>query len=216
MPSIAALVLALAASGTSDSILTDGFDSIDFCRAPPLTRLATSNITYGVSQFPTRSAVNVTEWDNIWGHVNTTDAVVSWPGRSGSGPRLRDFTRTSFLAAHFKTPPLVSGMTVSQGFFTYPSFAAGENIDMAVSTTCGDFYPNETDSGCSVTNVASADNRVTGWKFTPGNTGVNCVLLPNTDYYLNIRLTDPDASTECPEGSNVCPLSMVHQYNGSF
>ncbi|MEO5626935.1 MAG: hypothetical protein ABIQ70_13080 [Dokdonella sp.] len=185
------------------------------CNGPAgYTRILTSDITYGAATPGTRANVSVLEWDNIWGHSSATDAVVAWPGIIGSSPNLKSFARTSFLSAHFKTPANATTASSKFGNFTYPTYTAGENADMSISTTCGDFSP-PADTGCAVYNVASADQAMVAWWFKTTNASF-CHLLPNTDYYLNIKRTDPQAATECPSGASICPLTMVSQGGGSF
>lgn len=181
-----------------------------------LTRLATSNIGYGPTSSPIRSSMTVTEWDNIWGHFNSTDAVKAWPGYGGSGTTLMQFARTNFLAAHFKTPANATSGSTLNGYFIYPVNLPGPNADMKISKTCGDFSPDTSNPGCLATNVATSDEALVRWKFTPGNTAAYCILQPNTDYYVNIKFTDPNSTVECAAGSTICPLPTVHQFGGSL
>lgn len=212
--------LALTCSNTSGSITSQQAQVVVTaggvaCNGPAgYARLITSDITYGAATPGTRANVDIREWDNIWGHASATDTVVAWPGIIGSSPNLKSFARTSFLSAHFKTPANASPSSSKFGNFTYPTYTAGENADMTISTTCGDFSP-PVDTGCGVYNVASGDQAMVAWWFKTTNTSF-CHLQPNTDYYLNIKRTDPQAATECPSGASICPLTMVSQGGGSF
>jgi len=179
------------------------------CQAPAgLTRLLTSNITYGAVNLSARPNVAVTEWDNIWGHGNTTDGITPWPGVTGSSPVMRQFGRTNFVAAHFNTGAHASP---TSGWIIYPTNIGGPNIDIAISPTCGDFSANVPNPGCSIQNAASDDSRAISWKFTSGNTTSYCNLQPNTDYYVNIKLHDPTSPVECAASASVCPLYTLSQ-----
>lgn len=174
------------------------------CSAPGLTRIAASDIFYGAYAAQVRTAVDVHEWSNIWGHYNGTDAVYPWPGISGSGPTLRQFQRTNFLAAHFRT----GATTTAYGNFWYPLNLPGPSIDMKIGTTCGDFSPDAANPACLVTNVASADNSLVRW----GSAGNRCQLLPNTDYYVNVKFTNPNSTVECAATTTTCPLSTISYF----
>jgi hypothetical protein len=176
------------------------------CPGPDgLTRLTTSDISYGL--YPqVRAGVDVREWNNIWGHYTSTDAVHPWPGISGAEPMIRNFGRTNFVAAHFNT-----GATgVGVGNYLFNVNLPGPNIDMSISTTCGDFSANAANPACSVTNIVSADTSTLYWNFTGGSPNFKCQLAPNTDYYLNIKLTDPNSTMECARGNPTCPIATTH------
>ena len=210
----------------SDTIFRDGFDSpppAGSCLSEARTRLPTSGITYGpvhdVTPFnPMRSNVDITEWNNVWGHANATDSALSWPGRSGSAPALRNFSRNNFVAIHFKTPGNATADSTLNGYFTYPIDWNNPNADIKISTTCGDFTPNPANPGCVALDVASSNEVMVRWKFKPGNIGAYCILQPNTDYYVNIRLTDPGSPITCAPINTAgnCPLYTVHNYGGSL
>ena len=119
------------------------------CHGPTgLTRLTQSNITYGPVNLSARPNVDVKEWNNIWGHATTGDAVTPWPGVNGAGPVIRQFGRTTFLAAHFNTG---SHGEPNYGVLAYASNIGGPNVDIRISQTCGDFS-----AGCSRTSSGEA------------------------------------------------------------
>jgi hypothetical protein len=180
------------------------------CTGPAgLTRLTRSNITYGAVGSVARQNVDLTEWNNIWGHATPTDAVAPWPGVNGAGPVIRRFGRTTFLAAHFNTG--THGVP-NFGVIAYASNIGGPDVDIRISETCGDFSADAANPACLVT-AASDDSPAIRWKFGTGNTGSYCNLKPGTDYYLNIKYHDPASPTECPAGSSVCPFYTVNNGN---
>lgn len=170
---------------------------------PELSQITSSDINYGAYPTPVRTGVDVREYDNIWGHFNATDALVPWPGRNGSGPNIKNFQRTSFLAAHFHT----GTDTTRFGFWTapYTSFLA---MDMTVSTTCGDF--TAAPSGCIATNVAAPGNTMVSWTFATNNQ-TKCILQPNTDYWVNVKYHDPNSNAGCAVGVTNCVLPTLIQ-----
>ena len=191
------------------------------CQTPPgqcvnipgLSRLLTSNIQYGAYIYPgapTRFNVDVTEWSNIWGHRNSTDAYTPWPGVAGSGPSLLQFGRHNYLSAHF----LTSGNTSLYGNFTYPESIPGPNVDIKISTICGDFAPPSTNPGCFISNAPSGGQVVMNWTFVSGNRS-KCALLPNTNYYMNIKMHDASSPVDCSAYSVLCPLELALTFGHS-
>lgn len=181
------------------------------CTVPGLSRLMTSDISYGYAP-AVRTGVDVTEWSGIWGHWSATDATQPWPGFAVAGTvtTIRQFGRHNFVAAHFNTG--TNGGTV-RGNYVFPSNFPGPNIDMSVSTTCGDFNPNGANPACLATNIVSADSFFLYWNFSGGSPNFECQMQPNTDYYTNIRLTDPNSAMECAVGNPICPITTSMQAN---
>jgi hypothetical protein len=176
------------------------------CTVPGYSQLTTSNISYGAFPTPVRTAVDVTQWNNIWGHYNATDGVTPWPGVNGTGPVLQSFSRTNFVAAHFNTGNNSTGF----GFFTFPDTNSLAQ-DWAISTTCGDFSPPQV--GCSSLDNNIPERTTMYWYFQNLNNRYKCTLLPNTDYYLNIKYHDPNATDGCSGGVSVCPFPTLQQLN---
>jgi hypothetical protein len=172
-------------------------------------RLMTSDISYGAYNPQARPDVDVTEWNNIWGYAGVTDPSppMPWPGVDGAGPVIREFARNKFLAAHFNT----GATPMIQGSWAYQSNIGGPNIDVVVSTVCGDFSENTTYPGCSLYNIYSDGQASLKYFSNGGNAGrTQCSLQLNTDYYLNVRYTDPTSSVECPAGSATCPMFLIN------
>jgi hypothetical protein len=175
-----------------------------------LTRLMTSNISYGVNASPFRSNVDVTEWNNIWGHATTIDTGTPWPGISGAGPVIREFNRHKFVAAHFNT----GFVPMYQGSLADQSNIGGPDIDIVVSQTCGDFSPNATFPGCSIYSAPSDGQPHFKYFSNGGNAGsIWCPLQLSTDYWINIKLHDENSGTECSVANPVCPLFTINYWS---
>jgi hypothetical protein len=211
-------VLSLTCSNTAGSVTSQNatvvVGPVDLtCPSAPLTRQTVGNIQYppyiGTGQ-PTRQNVDLTQWNNIWGHNTATDAMASWPGLAGSSPVITAFGRTQYIAAKFHTTSTLSP-TLS-GFYKNVSNFGGTTIDMTISPTCGDFQPVR--AGCIRSNVAPADTGAVYWR-SASDTGFYCHLDPDTDYYLNIRMSDPAAgNANCAAGNPTCKLHVSNNYGG--
>jgi hypothetical protein len=201
---LAALSMPVQAA-TPDFIFHNGFEDPASCVVAGLTRINLSDITYGPYSHPVRYAVPVTEYNNIWGHNTATDGTTPWPGISGSGPVLQDFTRRNFLAAHFRT-----GADTTRTGTLYTTYAATLDIDLAISTQCGDF--TYVPPGCLRRDVSRNGGLLASFTFATNNV-TKCALQPNTDYWLNMKYSDPNSTTGCAAGAEYCPLASVLQLN---
>jgi hypothetical protein len=211
MIGITALLLAAATSQTTDGIYKDGYDSGAACPASVWTPSATltlrsvSDIWYlpaGV-----RPRVDVTEWDNIWGHISALDGITTWPGVPGASPTIKTIGKTEYVAAKFHVP---SGEPSSlNGTFKHVMYGGGPNIDAAISRTCGDFQPE--DQGCWVQDDPGDDQAMLRWRTGTGSR-FYCHLDPDTDYYFNIRFTDPH--TTGPDCAGLQCQTTIQQYIG--
>ena len=93
----------------------------------------------------------------------------------------------------------------------YPTNVGGPNIDVTISRTCGDFSANTANPACVVLNHPSDETSVARWWFRTGNTGSICHLDPNTDYYLNLKMTDPDEPSQtCSHNADVCAIGTAN------
>lgn len=192
--------------------------SFEITACPPLidtpngarALLYRSDISYGVGQ-ATRQNMGLSEWDNLWGYNNTTTpGSTPWAGIGGASPVVLAFTRRSYFGAHFRTPTTPGTMS---GNFSNPSFYGGPNVTMAISTVCGDFSDHLPTPGCLADDVPTSDANLVSWKFTPNAPNSWCILQPNTDYYVNIKNTDPTSNVECPVSRSRCPVAPVSYHN---
>lgn len=185
MIDIAALMFLATMSGTTDVIFHDGYDS-GTC---PAGRITSSDISYPIGSSGTRRGVDLTHFENIWGHADDTDSTVDWPGRAGASPIIEDFARYGYIAAAFHTPAGL-GATLA-GFFKNVRYFGGPNLTFSISQQCADFYPAE--SGCLATNISASDAPMVYWNTVFTGT-FHCTLSPDTDYYVNIKLANPTAT----------------------
>lgn len=197
-------------SNISVSPTPDGGACPTTINAPDGTRtlLTTASINYGV--YPTvRPNVDLLQWDNIWGHNSTVDPVTPWPGVGGASPVIRQFPRTAYLCAHFRT----TADTTRLGQYVNPSLVAGPNVTMAISTSGGDFADHLPTPGCYESNFPTSDATIMSWKLTANNPTGSCNLQPNTDYYLNLMFTQSASTVECLASATYCQIGLVNYHN---
>lgn len=200
MISFAALLLAASSAQTAgDTIFSDGFELVDTaCPSTPLTRLTTSDIRYPNTGNSIRYNVDVTQFDNIWGHATNSDPLVTWPGRSGTQPAIMDFGKTQYVAAQFHATADVS--PVLQITMRYGTYLSGPDLILAVSRICGDFDP----ATAYCVSTAGAGAAFAKFVIDPYTNG--CPLAPDTDYYVNIKMDDPQPQ-DC-NGHDTCALAI--------
>ena len=181
--------------------------SADNCPSTPLTRITSSSISYVPSGVPpTRTGVNLASYDEIWGHANATDTTVTWPGRSNSQPTILSFLKTGYIAAKFHVPAGVS--PTLYGWISHTDYNYGQDLTSAISTACGDFNP--TDTRCVVSQISG--QTLVRWGLSAPSF---CPLLPNTDYFLNIKMTDPSRpSSTCSASATVCAIGTSNNIGG--
>lgn len=211
---IAALLLASALSQTQpDAILQEGFDAGAACPATilgstgPLALRRTSDILYLPGNAHIRRGVDVTEWSNIWGHISDVDNLVLWPGAPGASPTIRTIGKTEYVAARFHVP--FDALPTLNGTFKHVSYGGGPNLDMTISRSCGDFETLE--QGCWVADVPGDDAPSLRWRVSSSNR-MYCHLDPGSDYFLNIRFSDPH--TTGPDCQGAACQATLQQYIG--
>ena len=178
-------VLSLVCSNTGGSVTSTPATVVastgggnDNC-VNPANRQTSSNVAY-VPSAGTRSNVDLTSWDAIWGHSTSTDTTVSWPGRHDSQPSILQFDRTKYIAAKIVVPV---GQGSSYGWIVHTEYNYGLDLTTSISTTCGDFNP--VNPLCKT--VATSGMNLTPWRVAGTNF---CPLLPGTTYYFNIKNTN--------------------------
>ncbi len=172
------------------------------------TQATLSDIHY-LPEPPThvRHGVDITQWDNIWGHINENDDVTTWPGVAGASPTISSIGTNQYLGAKFHVGAEPQSLT---GFYIDVSYGPGPPIDAAISTSCGDFNPPDT--GCKTsTPIQSQDQAFMHWKMSPGSS-FYCGLLPNTDYYFNVQFHDANPTGPGCVGST-CEITIQHNHN---
>jgi hypothetical protein len=212
---IAALLLATAVSQTQpDAIFQDSFDAGAACPATilgstgPLSLRGRSDILYLPGNAHVRRNVDVTQWDNIWGHIDELDDLMLWPGVPGASPTIRTVGKTEYVAAKFHVP--IEALPTLNGTFKHVMYGGGPNVDATISRTCGDFETR--DEGCWVQDALANDNPMLRWRVSSSNR-FYCHLDPGSDYYLNIRFTDPQTTGPDCQGLT-CQMTFQQQIGG--
>ncbi len=200
-------VFALSCTNTAGSVTstpvtivaTTGGGNNDNCPNPQ-NRLTTSSMSYVPSSNPpTRANVDMTSWDNIWGHADSTDAVVPWPGRSNSQPTILTFGKTQYLAAKFHVP--VGTAPDTYGWISHTEYNYGQDLTASISPNCGDFSTMA--QACFI--AASSGQNLVAWAVPPPATF--CPLVPGQDYFFNVKMTDPTrTSSTCSPTATSCVI----------
>jgi hypothetical protein len=191
---------------SAPATVTVGAGSGDVCPVTPRTRATVSDLHY-LPEPPAhvRRNVDLTSWDEIWGHITENDDRIPFPGPSGASPTISSIGKTQYIAAKFNSGSLPANVF---GFYKNVSYGPGPNLDMAISTSCGDFAPAE--PGCSVSNVQATDQGMVYWRMVNG-TNFYCPLLQNTDYFLNIQFHDINTTGPGCSGTN-CRTTIQHYH----
>jgi hypothetical protein len=200
MITAALLVLAMT-PGLDDTIFRGAFESDDAC---PEGRQTLADIEYddGIAY-----AVDVTEWENIWGRASAFGDPVPWPGIDGSNPTILNFSKTGYLATKFHVPAEAPQNML--GWMTHTEYDYGQDLTASISASCGDF--DAAAAQACYTDTTSGQVLVP-WRVA--QQGANfCQLMPGQDYYLNIRMTDPSRpSTTCPPTATACAISLQNNF----
>ena len=178
--------------------LTSGMEA-DVC---PEGRILTSDVHWEFSG--TIANVDVTHFENLWGRIAAADAPAPWPGVAGSAPTIEQFARTGYIAAAFHTPSEMA--PTLQGMFKNVSYGGGPALDFSIGG-CGDF--SSALGACFVPDTLAIDTAMVRWR-TQVPTNFYCIVAPDTDYYINIRLSNPDDDAGSCSGSScgVTPQSF--------
>ena len=202
MLTAALFVLAMTPAGT-DTIFQDGFDDAQLSGCPA-GRQTLADFSYiGDNSLRNRYNVDVTEWANIWGHATALDDVVPWPGRSNASPVFLDFGRTTYIAAHFQVPP--GTPSTWYGWIIHTEYEYGADVTAAISTGCGDFSPPA--QACYT--LGTSGQLLVPWRTRTGNF---CNLVPGADYYLNLKLRDPNVTANGCDTSS-CVIGTANAIN---
>ncbi len=168
----------------------------------PTGRLTTASIRYpNVPGSGVRGNVDLTRFENIWGHSSNTDTAIAWPGRNSAVPAIQNWGKTQYIAAKFNVP--ASAGTSAYETLRYSTYYSGPELTLSVSTQCGDFQP--VNPLCLSTGVGTGDafKKIVLFPHTNG-----CPILPGTDYYINVKMTDP-APADCNSAST-CTLATTN------
>jgi hypothetical protein len=200
MPSTFAIFLLASQAVVYDPLFHGGFDPPDVC---PAGRQTVADIGYtGDGSGTVRHNVDVTEWENIWGDSTPYDTPVPWPGRMDSAPVIRNFGKSTYVAAHFRVP--AGTPTNWFGWIARTEYSYGTDLTGAISVECGDFRPSA--QVCFTAGVSGQN--VVPWRTNAGNF---CPLKADADYYLNLRVRDPDQTdVPCPPAAGSCAVGTAN------
>jgi hypothetical protein len=180
MLSAALLVLAMTPAG-GDTIFQDGFDTVSG-DCPPGRQVLADFQYGGDNSFRERPDVDVTLWENIWGHATALDTAVPFPGRSTAVPIFLNFDPSEYIAAYFEVPPDMQPDTY--GWIIQTEYNHEADLTAAISTACGDFSPPA--QACYT--QGSGGGNLVPWAVPPPNSF--CPLQPGVGYYLNLKVID--------------------------
>jgi hypothetical protein len=202
MVPFASLILLSAAldapNAALDSIFTNDFE-LPVC---PRLQQENSNLSYmpDLSQLITN--VDVTKYENIWGRSGAGMPISLFPGVSHNVAIL--LNRGLFIAAKFTVP--TSGMSAgANGYLTHAETNGGPPLTMSISTQCGDFSPASTQCFRQET---SSFGILAHWRLPTGS-GNGCVLTPGQQYYVNFKLTNPNAVDTINCSRDYCVVSIL-------
>jgi hypothetical protein len=195
-----------------DTLTTAGYNGVRGCPEapppppPPSGRITTSNIAYVPATGSVRFTA-ITEWSAIWGHATPFDAETPFPGKANAQPTVLNFTRTGYVAAHFRP----SGIGARFGWITHTEYNYGGDLTWAISRIPGDFSP--ADPLCHGTTLSGQP--IAMWTTAPATYRGKCAVAPSIDYYLNIKLTNPAQGTStCLANSPQCVIGTANSFGG--
>lgn len=196
-----AALLAFQSVHAEDVLFWNDFETAGGC---PAGRILASPVLYYTAPGWPVALADTTEWESIWGRGAPGGPIESWPGQRYVTIVIMEFIRTGYIAAHFTVPN--DGVTYT-GTLNHGSYYAGANLTTAISRGCGDF--THVEPRCLL--EAGGGEPIARWRNTL--TSGQCTLSPG-DYYLNIKLTDPD---EQVQGCNLvsCQENIQSNWDGS-
>jgi hypothetical protein len=185
-------------SSTLDTIFMNDFESA-VC---PRLQQENSNLSYEPDLSQLIMNVDVTKYENIWGRSGAGMPITLFPGVSHNVAIL--LNRTLFVAAKFVVP--TSGMSAgANGALTHGQTNGGPPLTMSISQQCGDFNPAS--SQCLVVGTTNYDTL--GYWRLPTGSGNGCVLTPGQQYYINFKLTNPNAVDTINCSRDYCVVSII-------
>jgi hypothetical protein len=196
----ASMLLGASLLARMDTIFASGFEFAGTC---PDSRQENSNVSYTYNLNPVLQNVDVTQFANVWGRASANDTIVPWPGKNGYA--IMVLNRNLFMSTRFTVP--ASGLSPTlHGLISHGETIPGPNLTLSISDQCGDFNPPS--SFCSTTD-AGPGQIMAKWRL-PTGTGNACVLTPGQEYYVNFKLTNPNAVDTNDCDANICVISIVN------
>jgi hypothetical protein len=193
------LAVMCSCAHAGDKIYADGFDvgGSACVEDPERTRMLSIGVGYSVSNIGNLLA-DTTQFQTIFGRGSVLDTITyPFTGVSGSGPVFHWIFSHQYYSGLFHTP--ASGRyTGSLSFQSNDSRGCRNRngspgpcgqpfYDVSISSQCNDY----SDTATFVALHAYSDG-MPSLSWSLGFTETD--LRPDTDYYLNIRMTDPNDS----------------------
>jgi len=149
----------------------------------PAGRQLTATIKYPNVPGSGVRTIDITRWDNLFGHRDSIDGITPWPGANGSSPAVVQFTGPGYVALD-AMPNVKAQVMVNISSYN------GAVLDGAWSTQVGDF------SGNVKGNVAGACTATRGPgesfpKLSTDPTKPGCYIALGQHVVFNVRLHVP-------------------------
>jgi hypothetical protein len=176
---------------------------------PTITRALTGTVNWGniTGTPPPPLSFNfpLANWEDLLGRIVAGQVPVPWPGVAGTEVGIR-IHKTQYIGLKFHVPADVA--TNMTGMIVHPSYPNSvPAIAASFSTTCGNFTPPQ--PACLNANALPTDAPIFYWTTNPNDTNPHrCVLMPDQDYYINLKFVNPQNvnSTWC--NNNACLMAL--------
>ncbi|MEO7325023.1 MAG: hypothetical protein ABIW82_09365 [Dokdonella sp.] len=175
----------------------------DNCILPASRQLlGTLCYTYAISGSSCSPSTDVTKFETIWGRNAPAGTPVLFPGLNYYNV-IANMGATTYISAKFVMP--TSLPSNSSGILAHGGTLPGPNLTMAISDTCGDFAPANTQ--CGPTADVPGGAGMGKWKLSTYATN-GCPLVAGQTYFINLKVTDPAA---CGAGT-ACEISTQNNH----
>lgn len=175
------------------------------CIAPSgLTRQMSGKVSYNDGN--DRNNIDLTRFENVFGHDNQGGASRLWPGTQNINQRIF-IPRNNYVALQFTVPSNLH--TDTRGQYRFEETAPTSSVmSITVSKACGDFSTTPT---APMTTKCILNGGALNSALTWGKTGLTarCQLEPGETYYLNI--VHANLNTITTSGCSVASCSNTIQ-----
>lgn len=203
LAALCALAAAASPARADELIFADGHDYAG-CPAGRQIR-ADIGYRYNLTDANVARNVDVTQADNIWGRTAPNGTILEFPWANYFAV-IVNLQRDGYVAALWRVPP--DAIAEITGMFSHGETMAGPNVDMSISQYCGDFEPGH--AICLRTNTGPG-GILTKYKM-PEPPGFACPLVPGNSYFVNIRMTNPDAMHHDCDGAT-CTVTIQNNWS---
>lgn len=188
-------------ANAGNGIMRNGFDPPGSC---PQGRVASTVVSWRYDGIGRRLIV-VTSGDDIWGRWNASAPAIGFPWENVFA-LLWALPRNGYVAAGLRVP--IDLPPLSWGVLNHGATSGGPPIDVSISDWCGDFNPPE--PWCSSFDVGTGAT-IIAWKMPAYPGPALCALVPDSAYYVNIRISDPDViHDDC--SNSACRINVQNNH----